>query len=61
MGRGYLPIMHRRRASSRPAAVASLLPVLPLDGQTDDHFFLGVPGDWNVVAFYAVVLTLGTS
>jgi phosphatidylcholine synthase len=26
------------------------------DGGTDDHFFLGFPSYWNVVAFYAIVL-----
>jgi phosphatidylcholine synthase len=26
------------------------------DAKTDDHFFLGFPSYWNVVAFYAVVL-----
>ena len=28
------------------------------DAKTDDHFFLGFPSYWNVVAFYAVVLPL---
>jgi phosphatidylcholine synthase len=26
------------------------------DAKTDDHFFLGFPSYWNVVAFYAIVL-----
>jgi phosphatidylcholine synthase len=26
------------------------------DAKTDDHFFLGFPSYWNVVAFYVVVL-----
>ena len=29
------------------------------DAKTDDHFFLGFPSYWNVVAFYIVVLGLG--
>ena len=29
------------------------------DAKTADHFFLGFPSYWNVVAFYAVVLGLG--
>src|SRR3954447_14061196 len=29
------------------------------DAKTDDHFFLGFPSYWNVVAFYAVVLRPG--
>ncbi|MGI8523858.1 MAG: CDP-alcohol phosphatidyltransferase family protein [Nocardioides sp.] len=31
------------------------------DAKTDDHFFLGFPSYWNVVAFYAVVLGIGPS
>jgi phosphatidylcholine synthase len=29
-----------------------------VDAKTDDHFFLGFPSYWNVVAFYVVVLGL---
>ena len=29
------------------------------DAKTEDHFFLGFPSYWNVVAFYVVVLGLG--
>ena len=29
-----------------------------VDAKTDDHFFLGFPSYWNVVAFYAIVLEL---
>jgi phosphatidylcholine synthase len=29
-----------------------------VDAKTDDHFFLGFPSYWNVVAFYAIVLDL---
>ena len=29
------------------------------DAKTDDHFFLGFPRYWNVVAFYVVVFELG--
>jgi phosphatidylcholine synthase len=29
-----------------------------VDGGTADHFFLGFPSYWNVVAFYAIVLTV---
>jgi phosphatidylcholine synthase len=31
------------------------------DAKTDDHFFLGFPSYWNVVAFYAVVLRMPAS
>ena len=30
-----------------------------VDAKTSDHFFLGFPSYWNVVAFYAIVLDLG--
>lgn len=29
-----------------------------MDAKTDDHFFLGFPSYWNVVAFYVVVVGL---
>jgi phosphatidylcholine synthase len=29
-----------------------------IDAKTDDHYFLGFPSYWNIVAFYAVVLQL---
>jgi phosphatidylcholine synthase len=57
---GYLP----------DGAWGGVLAVVPLlvscyqfcrtDAKTDDHFFLGFPSYWNVVAFYVVVLELGT-
>jgi len=47
---------------------ATVLTVVPLmasayqfcrvDAKTDDHFFLGFPSYWNVVAFYVIVLDL---
>ena len=43
----------------------ALLPLLAscyqfcrVDAKTEDHFFLGFPSYWNVVAFYAIVLDL---
>jgi phosphatidylcholine synthase len=49
---------------------ATLLAVMPLlasayqfcrvDAKTADHLFLGFPSYWNIVAFYVVVLDLGT-
>ncbi len=29
------------------------------DAKTDDHYFLGFPSYWNVVAFYVIVLDVG--
>jgi phosphatidylcholine synthase len=44
-------------------AVCAGLPLLAssfqfcrVDAKTDDHFFLGFPSYWNVVAFYVIVL-----
>jgi phosphatidylcholine synthase len=31
------------------------------DAKTADHFFLGFPSYWNVVAFYVIVLEIGTT
>ncbi len=31
------------------------------DAKTDDHFFMGFPSYWNVLAFYVVVFDLGTT
>jgi phosphatidylcholine synthase len=46
-------------------AVLAALPLLAssyqfcrVDAKTEDHFFLGFPSYWNVVAFYVVVLGL---
>jgi phosphatidylcholine synthase len=41
--------------------VASCYQFTRSDAKTEDHFFLGFPSYWNVVAFYAVVLELGTA
>jgi phosphatidylcholine synthase len=55
---GYLP-------SGPLGAVLSAIPLLAssfqfcrTNAKTDDHYFLGFPSYWNVVAFYAVVLDL---
>jgi phosphatidylcholine synthase len=55
---GYLP-------SGSWGAVLAALPLLAssyqfcrVDAKTDDHFFLGFPSYWNVVAFYVVILGL---
>lgn len=46
-------------------AVLACLPILAssygfcrADAKTDDHFFLGFPSYWNILAFYVVVLEL---
>ena len=39
--------------------VASCFQFCRTDAKTDDHFFLGFPSYWNIVAFYVVVFDLG--
>jgi phosphatidylcholine synthase len=55
---GYLP-------DGVPGGVCAALPLLAssfqfcrADAKTEDHFFLGFPSYWNVVAFYVIVLSL---
>jgi phosphatidylcholine synthase len=55
---GYLP-------DGAVGAVFAALPLLAssfqfcrVDAKTADHFFLGFPSYWNVVAFYVVVMSL---
>ncbi|HEY0237835.1 MAG TPA: CDP-alcohol phosphatidyltransferase family protein [Friedmanniella sp.] len=38
--------------------LASCIQFCRRDAKTEDHYFLGFPSYWNVVAFYAVVLDL---
>jgi phosphatidylcholine synthase len=39
--------------------LASAYQFCRVDAKTADHFFLGFPSYWNVLAFYAIVLDLG--
>ncbi|MEX2290609.1 MAG: CDP-alcohol phosphatidyltransferase family protein [Mycobacteriales bacterium] len=55
---GHLP---QGAAGTLVAAVpllASSYQFCRVDAKTDDHFFLGFPSYWNVVAFYAIALDL---
>jgi len=38
--------------------LASCIQFCRTDAKTEDHYFLGFPSYWNVVAFYAIVLDL---
>ena len=52
----------RRRSAGCVAALpllASCYQFCRVDAKTADHFFLGFPSYWNVVAFYAIVLDVG--
>jgi phosphatidylcholine synthase len=65
----FAPVVLLWTCSYLPQGPAGLIiAVLPLlasayqfcrvDAKTDDHFFLGFPSYWNVVAFYVIVLGL---
>ena len=52
----YLPSGTLGTALAIVPLLASSYQFCRTDAKTDDHFFLGFPSYWNVVAFYAVVL-----
>ena len=65
----FAPILLIWQLNLLPAGITgTIIAALPLlassyqfcrvDAKTDDHFFLGFPSYWNVVAFYAIVLNL---
>ncbi|MEP6815855.1 MAG: CDP-diacylglycerol O-phosphatidyltransferase, partial [Marmoricola sp.] len=41
--------------------VASAYQFCRVDAKTDDHFFLGFPSYWNIVAFYVIVAEFDTT
>ncbi|WP_433020262.1 CDP-alcohol phosphatidyltransferase family protein [Kribbella sp. CA-294648] len=55
---GYLPNGFIGAALAALPLLASSYQFCRTDAKTDDHFFLGFPSYWNVVAFYVVVLGL---
>lgn len=55
---GYLPNGFIGAALAALPLLASSYQFCRTDAKTDDHFFLGFPSYWNVVAFYVVVLSL---
>src|SRR3954449_9073454 len=55
---GYLPDGAWGGGVASLPIVASCYQFCRTDAKTDDHFFLGFPSYWNVVAFYVVVLEL---
>ena len=56
---GYLPSGVWGGVVAAVPLVASCYQFSRSDAKTDDHFFLGFPSYWNVVAFYVVVLEFG--
>jgi phosphatidylcholine synthase len=58
---GYLPGDAWGGVVAALPIVASCYQFCRTDAKTEDHFFLGFPSYWNVVAFYVVVLELGVT
>jgi len=56
---GYLPEGNLGIAVAALPLLASSYQFCRVDAKTDDHFFLGFPSYFNVVAFYAIVFGLG--
>jgi phosphatidylcholine synthase len=56
---GYLPEGSLGTALAIVPLLASSYQFCRVDAKTDDHFFLGFPSYWNVVAFYVIVCDLG--
>ena len=56
---GYLPEGSWGTVVAAVPLLASSYQFCRIDAKTDDHFFLGFPSYWNVVALYVVVLDLG--
>jgi phosphatidylcholine synthase len=55
---GYLPAGTWGTVLAAVPLLASSYQFCRTDAKTEDHFFLGFPSYWNVVAFYVVVLDL---
>ncbi|HEX6290140.1 MAG TPA: CDP-alcohol phosphatidyltransferase family protein [Herpetosiphonaceae bacterium] len=54
----YLPQGNAGMILAALPLLASSYQFCRVDAKTDDHFFLGFPSYWNVVAFYTIVLDL---
>jgi len=57
---GYLPGGATGVAVAALPLLASSYQFCRVDAKTDDHFFLGFPSYWNVVAFYVLVFNLSS-
>lgn len=58
---GYLPAGTAGAVCAAVPALASCYQFTRTDAKTDDHFFLGFPSYWNIVAFYVIVADLSTT
>ncbi|WP_067431707.1 CDP-alcohol phosphatidyltransferase family protein [Nocardioides jensenii] len=56
---GYLPDGVLGGVTASLPLLASCFQFCRSDAKTDDHFFLGFPSYWNIVAFYVVVFGWG--
>jgi phosphatidylcholine synthase len=56
---GYLPGGFGGGVVAAMPLLASCYQFCRTDAKTADHFFLGFPSYWNVIAFYVVVLEIG--
>ncbi len=55
---GYLPEGLGGTLIGTLPLLASSFQFCRVDAKTDDHFFLGFPSYWNVLAFYAIIFNL---
>ncbi len=58
---GYLPEGTAGTVIAVLPLIASSYQFCRVDAKTDDHFFLGFPSYWNVVAFYVIALDISTA
>ena len=58
---GYLPGGTLGGTLAALPLLASSYQFCRVDAKTDDHFFLGFPSYWNVVAFYVIVAGLNST
>lgn len=58
---GYLPAGAAGAVCASVPALASCYQFTRTDAKTEDHFFLGFPSYWNIVAFYVIVADLSTT
>jgi phosphatidylcholine synthase len=56
---GYLPTGLLGWVLAALPLLASSYQFCRVDAKTSDHFFLGFPSYWNIVAFYVIVLDVG--
>jgi phosphatidylcholine synthase len=58
---GIIPATHLGLLLACFVMLASVYGFCQTNAKTDDHFFLGFPNYWNLVAFYLYCLSVGTT